>query len=126
MSPASALVHSSPFFQGVSSLRRSEGGSRANHLWTSSTPGAGKGLFRPCMHPVPILAPMPPKKQTHSSFPFDLEFTLLELHSSYVFILDIFCLFWSSQICAFSVIVATRTRPVCLLPFRFCCCKLAS
>ena len=25
-----------------------------NHLWTSSAPGAGKGLFRPRMHPTPI------------------------------------------------------------------------
>ena len=35
-------------------LRRSEGGPRLNRLWTSSTPGAEKGLFRPCMHPAPM------------------------------------------------------------------------
>ena len=42
------------FFQGASS-GRSEGGPRLNRLWTSSTPGAGKGLFRPHMHPAPII-----------------------------------------------------------------------
>ena len=41
------------FFQGASS-GRSEGGPRLNHLWTSSTLGAGKGLFRPRMHPAPM------------------------------------------------------------------------
>ena len=40
------------FFQGASSLRRSEGGPRPNCLRTLSTHGAGKGLFRPCMHPA--------------------------------------------------------------------------
>ena len=34
------------FFQGASS-GRSEGDPRLNRLWTSSAPGAGKGLFRP-------------------------------------------------------------------------------
>ena len=41
------------FFQGASS-GRSEGGLRLNRLWTLSAPGAGKGLFRPRMHPAPI------------------------------------------------------------------------
>ena len=41
------------FFQGAS-LLRSEGGPRLNRLWSSSAPGAGKGLFRPRMHPAPI------------------------------------------------------------------------
>ena len=41
------------FFQGASSLKRSERGPRLNRLWTLSAPEAGKGLFRPRMHPVP-------------------------------------------------------------------------
>ena len=43
------------FFQGTSSLRRSEGGPRPNLLWTSSALGAGKGLFRPRMRIQPPL-----------------------------------------------------------------------
>ena len=30
-----------------------------NCLWTLSAPGAGKGLFRPCMDPAPISASIP-------------------------------------------------------------------
>ena len=42
------------FFQCASSLR-SEGGPRPNRLWTSSAPGAEKGLFRTRVHPAPCL-----------------------------------------------------------------------
>ena len=39
------------FFQGASSLRRSEVGPRSNRLWTLFAPGAGKGLFRRASSP---------------------------------------------------------------------------
>ena len=35
--------------------RRTEGGLRLNRLWTLSALRAGEGLFRPHMHPVPML-----------------------------------------------------------------------
>ena len=48
----SAAECSESFFQGASS-GRSKGGPRLNRLWKSSAPGAGKGLFRPRLHPAP-------------------------------------------------------------------------
>ena len=50
MMEAENTLGTAAFFQGASSLRRSEGGPRSNRLWTLSALGAGKGLFRPRMH----------------------------------------------------------------------------
>ena len=51
----SLTVSTMLLIQGASSLRRSEGGPSLNRLWTLSAPGAGKGLFRPRMHPDTIV-----------------------------------------------------------------------
>ena len=38
---------------------QTSGGGRPNRQWTLSAPGAGKGLFRPCMHPTLMCASIP-------------------------------------------------------------------
>ena len=67
------------FFQGASS-GRSEGDPRLNRLWTLSAPGAGKRLFRPCMHPAPCFASIP---CSHTPIPGACIVSLLFVRNSY-------------------------------------------